>query len=616
MHTPYPPRPLYPPRPTTPPGESDESLGGRLRGRPEGAAPHSVALLMARHWEPTYDYAVICLASSANVASIVTAGAFQQVVGRLIRSGSAAAVRPALLVAVRDTVREWSAEERISGVLPELRKPAGGRGMRAAKSRTPANRVLAERSFLTLPGLSRCLLWHTEVEAESISIPAGLSGIGTDTASAALEQAREQFREGCVRAHRELAPTQECRLYNRLLDVPIRRGGALLPDVQRHLLGCRFCRYAAEQLSHFEGALGGLLAEAVLGWGARRYLESRPGRTPYGGRARGVSGSGGRPGGGGRHRPHAQIPAPGRRTPVGERNARALLTGVGIASAAVLATLLVTGLWSNDDGNVDPTASTSASGSRTTVLPTPGSQNPPTVSSPPDSAGLPTAPRQTRLRNLAADLCLDVRGEVKAGAGTKLAVCSSAWTQQWTYEKDGLLRSVADSELCLDSGADDGIAELGRCVAERSAHGDDVRYDLTVQGELLSRRKGSLAVTPGNTDPNADIVVKVRDGSDSQRWLTDSPSDQPESLSIAGTAPPSATPATDAPTATPVPVPVPTPTSPGTGHTDAPVASSAPPSENYGERRSLTVTDTSSPEPVLPLTVHLPDLLDEVGVSL
>ncbi|GDY81056.1 hydrolase [Streptomyces avermitilis] len=614
MHTPHPPRPLYPPRPAMPPGESDESLGGQLRGRPEGAAPHPVALLMARHWESTYDYAVICLASSANVASIVTAGAFQQVVGRLMRSGSAAAVRPALLVAVRDTVREWSAEERISGVLPELRKPAGGRGMRAAKSLTPENRVLAERSFLTLPGLSRCLLWHTEVEAESISVPAGLSGIGTDTATAALEQAREQFREGCVRAHRELAPTKECRLYNRLLDVPIRRGGALLPDVQRHLLGCRFCRNAAEQLSHFEGALGGLLAEAVLGWGARRYLESRPGRTPYGGRARGVSGSGGRPGSGGRHRLLAQIPAPGRRTPVGERGARAVLTGVGIASAAVLATFLVTGLWSNDDGNVDPTASTSASGGRTTVLPTPGSQIPPTVSSPPDSAGLPTTPRQTRLRNLAADLCLDVRGEAKAGAGTKLAVCSSAWTQQWTYEKDGLLRSVADPELCLDSGAVDGVAELGRCVAESSAHGGDVRYDLTVQGEVLSRRKGSLAVTPGNTDPDADIVVKVRDGSDKQRWLTDSPSDQPESLSIAGTTPPSATPATDAPAATPAPTPV--PASPGTRLTDAPVASSAPPSENYGERRSLTVTDTSTPEPVLPLTVHLPDLLGEIGVGL
>lgn len=285
MHTPHPPRPSFPPRaaptPTATPGESDESLAALLRAQPEGELTHSVALLLARHWQPTHDYAVICLASSANVASMVTAAAFQQVLERLRRAGSAVALRPQLLVAVRDTVKAWSAEDRISAVLPDLRKPAGGRGMRATKSMTPENRKLAERSFEALPGLAQCVLWHTEVEGEHISVPAGLLGMDPDMASAALEQAREQFREGCVRAHRELAPNKDCRHYNRLLDVPIRRGGALLPDVQQHLLVCRFCRYAAEQLSHFEsglGGLGGLLAEAVLGWGARRYLDSRPGR--------------------------------------------------------------------------------------------------------------------------------------------------------------------------------------------------------------------------------------------------------------------------------------------------------------------------------------------------
>jgi hypothetical protein len=265
---PHPPRPSYPPGGA--PGESDESLAAQLRGRPESEAAHPVAPLMARHWQPVYDYAVICLASSANVASMVAATSFHHVLDRLTRGGSAAALRPQLLVAVRDTVKKWSAEDRISGVLPDLRKPAGGRGLRVAKSMTAENRKLAERSFHALPPLAQCLLWHTEVEAEPISVPAGLSGMDTDIASAALEQAREQFREGCVRAHRELAPTKECGFHNRLLDVPIRRGGALLPDVQQHLTECRYCRFAAEQLSHFEGGLGGLLAEAVLGWGGRR----------------------------------------------------------------------------------------------------------------------------------------------------------------------------------------------------------------------------------------------------------------------------------------------------------------------------------------------------------
>ncbi|MFE2467479.1 RICIN domain-containing protein, partial [Streptomyces mirabilis] len=557
MPTPHPPRPSYPPGGA--PGESDESLAARLRGRTEGEATQSVALLMARHWQPTYDYAAICLASSSNVASMVAATSFHYALDCLIRGESGAALRPRLLVTVRDTVNEWSGEDRISGVLPDLRKPAGGRGMRAAQSMTAENRKLAERSFHALPPLAQCLLWHTEVEAEDISVPAGLSGLDVDTASAALEQAREQFRQGCVRAHRELAPSKECGFYNRLLDVPIRRGGALLPDVRQHLGECRHCRHAAEQLGYFEGGLGILLAEAVLGWGARRYLDARPGRgrqavrpeegfafgggravaeggVGTGGRvgAGGRLGTGGRPGSAGRHRLLAQIPAPGRLAQIAQKHSKVLLTGAGTASAVLLVTVLTISLWSHGEGGADPTASTGV-GSSHTVSPSPVAPDPSADSSPPTSAGLPTSTEQTRLRNLAADLCLDIRGgKAEAGAEAELAVCSSAWTQQWSYESDGLLRSVADPALCLDSHADDGVVALDRCVAKSAARGGDVRYDLTVRGELLSRSRERLAVTPSSTDPNADIVVKDRDGSDAQRWRTDSASAEPGSLSMAG----------------------------------------------------------------------------------
>jgi hypothetical protein len=465
---------------------------------------------------------VICLASPAAVADMVTAAAFHQVLDRLALGEPAAALRPRLLVAVRDTVRQWSAEERISGALPDLAKPAGGRGMRTAKSMTPENRKLADRSFQALPGLARCLLWHTEVEAEPLSVPAGLLGMDPVTAAAALEQARDKFREGCVHAHRELAPTKDCRFYNRLLDVPIRRGGALLPDVQQHLAECRYCRNAAEQLSHFEGGLGALIAEAVLGWGARRYLDTRPGRIPGGApRTRGSARHGA-----GRRRLLARIPAQGSSAPGGPRSPRTLLTGVGLASAGLIAVLLAAGLLSDDDG-VDPAASATSGGS--------ASQVPPGVSaSPPGTAQLPSAPRQTRLRNAGAGLCLDVDGEPKAGAGTELAACSADDTQQWSYERDGLLRSVADPGLCLDSHGDAGVVILGRCADDDSERADDVRYDLTVRGELLPRWDERLALASTTADAGADIVVKVRDGSEGQRWLTDpATSANPGSLSSA-----------------------------------------------------------------------------------
>jgi len=533
---PHPPRPPYPPPNGGAPEESDETLAARLRGRPEGEAAHSVALLMARHWQPVQDYAGVCLTATGSVPAMAAAAAFHRVFDRLTFGEHGVALRPRLLLTVRDTIREWSAEERISGVLPDLEKPFGGRAMRAAKSMTPENRKLAERSFQTLQPLAQCLLWHTEVEAESITVPAALLGMDTDNASAALQQAHEKFREGCVRAHRELAPTQDCRFYNRLLDVPIRRGGALLPDVQQHLAQCRYCRFAAEQLSYFEGGLGVLLAEAVLGWAARPYLESRPGRAPRDARTRTASRHGGRPSGGnGRHRLLSRLPAPGRRIVDAARSARSsrsLFVGAGLVGAGVLATVLAVSLWPDHDGTADPVASSTTNSGSGHVS-----------SSAPGTARLPAAPQRTRLHNAAADLCLDIQGTAKAGAGTSLAVCSSAQTQEWSYDTDGLLRSVASPGLCLDSHADAGVVVLGTCADAKARRGNDVRYDLTVQGELLPRWDSELALTSTTKDPGADIVLKVRDGSATQRWLTDSVTASPGSLSIAGTGAPSLRPA-------------------------------------------------------------------------
>lgn len=606
MHTPHPPRPSRPPRPGVVPGMSDESLAARLRGRPESGAGDPVAMLMARHWQSAHDYAVICLASSGDAASMVTAASFRRALEGLALGDPGIALRPRLLVTVRDLVKEWSADEALSGVLPDLRKPAGGRGMRAAQSPTPENRRLAERSFDALPGLSQCLLWHTEVEAEPITVPAGLLGVGVDTASATLEQAREQFREGCVRAHRELAPGRDCRFYNRLLDVPIRRGGALLPDVQDHLVKCRHCRYAAEQLSHFEGGLGTLLAEAVLGWGARRYVDSRPDRAPHG--------AGSRQGGrhpGGRHRLLSRFPVRRGRGLTVARGGRALATGLGVASSAVLATVLSFALWSDGGDGAGSAMSTSATGGRgaatdSGILPSA------TSSPPPGSAGLPAAPDRARLRNLAAGLCLDVRGgEARDGAAARLEVCSSAPSQQWSYEDDGRLRSVADPGLCLDSHVDAGVVVLAGCAGPASGRADDVRYDLTVRGELLPRWQEGLAMATTTNDPGADVVVKVRDKSDAQRWVTDGPKATPESLSIAGTGGPSAEPGSGAPRA-----------GGGDGtrpeaRTGTPTPTARPQAVQDGTVRPAGAvvdgTEEADDRPVPPVPVGLPDAVRDVS---
>ncbi|MFJ3808912.1 ricin-type beta-trefoil lectin domain protein [Streptomyces sp. NPDC090073] len=516
MQSPHPPRPPYPPLPGST-GESDRHLIAQLAG-PHVARHHAVALLLARHWRAAADYAVVCLTSAGPTAQLVATASFHEVLGRMTGGPVGGALRPQLLVAVRDSVRAWATDESACATLPELRRTAGGRGLSATKPGTPERRQLAERAFQALPGASQCLLWHTEVEAEPINIPAGLLGIDGPTARAALEQAREQFRTGCVRAHRELAPSRECRFYNRLLDVPIRRGGALLPEVRRHLAGCGHCRYAAEQFAHFDGRLGVLLAETVLGWGARRYLDSRPGHAAAVGTERRAEAD--RPVSGGRHRtrPH-------------HRHRTAMAVGVGLTALALLATVLVTRSWSDDNGvpgrgtarhspvggtprSTGPgTGARSAGSSSAASAGSAGSTGSATSAA---SVGESAEVAHGRLRGLASGLCLDVRGD-GPGTGVRLAPCSAATSQQWSYRVGGLLRSAADPARCLAADPAGRRVVLDGC-GERAAA---TPFDITVRGEILLREHRGLVLTPGRGGAATRVGIAARNGSPAQRWLLD-----------------------------------------------------------------------------------------------
>ncbi|MFJ4647754.1 ricin-type beta-trefoil lectin domain protein [Streptomyces bobili] len=624
MQSPNPPRPPYPPRPGWTPGNSDRDLAARL-GTASGHR-RAVALLLARHWRAAHDYATICLADTGEAAPLVTAAAFHEVFGRLAAGLPGGALRPQLLVAVRDMVRAWAGADKVVAVLPELRKTVGGRGLRAARPVTAERRQLAERAFQNLPAASQCLLWHTEVEAEPLSIPALLLGVDTFTATAGLEQAREQFRAGCVRAHRELAPSGECRFYNRLLDVPLRRGGTLLPDVRDHLARCRHCRHAAEQLSHFDGGLDVLLAETVLGWGARRYLDSRPGH-PTSAKAATAAATKTKktatataataavrptearpPGAPRRHRTTSEglLALPGHRS-------RTVLVGVGLTSLALLATVLVTRDWSHD--NAVPAAGATwgapvggADATDTGTVPADAtSANPSSAAA---SAANSAEVAHGRLRATAAGLCLDTDGgRAGAGAVAVLAACSSAASQQWSYQDDGLLRSAAAPALCLTADPGHGTVALADCVV----HSGNVLFDLTVRGELLLRSGGEgLVVAPGAGRSRTEVTITERDGTAGQRWAFDIAPDAGRGTGGPYGAPdeerPAQPPRSDGGTPT-APAPVPAPEG------SVPPVAPAPGPEH--EKRFVQVDCCEEePEPVVtavPLLPSLPGPQEAVG---
>jgi hypothetical protein len=173
-----------------------------------------------------------------------------------------------------------------------------------------------------------------------------------------------------------------------------------------------------------------------------------------------------------------------------------------------------------------------------------------------------------RLHNVESGRCVGIVGKKAVkGAETELATCSSAAGQQWTYETDGLLRSVADPDLCLDSHLGYSV-RLAPCTGDSKPDAKSISYDFTLQGALVPRWDQDLALAPAATDGSGALVLKARSDSAAQRWVIDTskPDLQMEvvnweaesALTKPASPAPKPTPRpTKTPTATPTPSPAP-----------------------------------------------------------
>ncbi|MEU5539136.1 RICIN domain-containing protein [Streptomyces sp. NPDC020362] len=513
---------------------SDAQLSAELK-KWTGTTPalHPVGELLDRHWEAAFAYARLCT-DGPRAAGMLTTAAFTRLFGESLRqAGPSTAWRPHLLVTVRRIAAEWDGDGRQEMLHPALRPEAVTGERAAARLLPPAGRRLLSRAFQRLPQSSRAVLWHAEVEAEPVAVFAALLGMDEEDTRIELRRARERLREECLQAHRELAPESECMRYQRMLDVTFRRGGIDIdPDLQQHLSGCRHCRQTADQLAQFNAGLGLALAEAVLGWGARDYLESRAARTeettapppppaappvaPSGGEAFTTPAPAPAPAG-----PRTAAPAapatPGssrRSVHRAARRARRRNLALGVATVTGLVALPLV-LWSllgpGDDRPPAP---------GDTAARPPGKGSPTRTPSWTAANGRSQGALHGRLHNLASGLCVGVVGEKAVqGAETELTACSSVASQQWTYETDGLLRNSSAPDLCLDSSLGFSV-RLSPCSATGKA-ARDIRYDLTLQGALVPRSDQDLVLTPAATDGSGALVLKNRTATTAQRWSVD-----------------------------------------------------------------------------------------------
>ncbi len=593
---------------------SDERLAAEMK-KSQGNAPvhYPVGELLDRHWEAVYSYARLCT-HGVRPAGMLTTGAFTRLFGEsLDQSGPGAAWRPQLLVTVRRMAAEWLTDQRRDMLHPNLLAGSDREDRAAARLLPPEGRRLLSRAFQRLPEPARCLLWHIEVEAERPEVPAALLGFEAEDVLPELERARERLRAGCLEIHRELAPEQECRRYNRMLDVSLRRRGAGLdPDLSDHMARCGHCRHTAEQLDQFNRPLGLPLAEAVLGWAARDYVASRPGRASAIPAADGVHTAdeaaatapdltgtpadtgvlawtgtpadapavrevplppGLRPRTAARGRGAGDTRTPAHRAPRGQgagthkapRQAprrREVALAVLTVSTLILVPLVV---WA---------AGTSSGGENGTADGTGRSDAPGPSRSPgakPSWIGTGARPGETArglLRNAATGLCVGIVGDKPAkGVEARLTSCTSASARRWTYEADGLLSDAADPGLCLDSHLGYSV-RLTACPGVSGPGAKDRRYDFTLQGALVPRWNQDLALAPASADDGAALLLKVRDDGAVQRWELDasSPSLQMEVVNWGS--------ADGGPDTTPAP---PTASAPPAAHGSSPTTSTTQP---------------------------------------
>ncbi|MGW2700222.1 RICIN domain-containing protein [Streptomyces sp. NPDC001340] len=506
---------------------SDEQLSAELK-KWTGTTPalHPVGELLDRHWEAAFAYARLCT-DGPRAAGMLTTAAFTRLFGESLRqAGPSAAWRPHLLVTVRRIAAEWDGDGRQELLHPALRPGTGSGERAAARLLPPSGRRLLSRAFQRLPQSARAVLWHIEVEAEPLAAPAALLGLDEEDTRVELRRARERLREECLQAHRELAPEAECQRYLRMLDVTFRRGGVDVdPDLQQHLAGCRHCSQTADQLAQFNAGLGLALAEAVLGWGAHAYMESRAARTeettapapdpvpaptvPLGGEAfTVVAPAPASPA-------PAATPGPSRRS--AHRAARRArrrnlaLAVVTVSGLVVLPLVLWSVLGSGDDPAPAPSGTPSGAPGKDSAAPGPSWAG---------ASGTTKGALRGRLHNLASGLCVGVVGKKAVkDAETELTTCSSEASQQWSYETDGLLRNASAPDLCLDSHLGYSVRLAPCSVTGKAAK--DIRYDFTLQGALVPRSDQDLALTPAATDGSGALVLKNRAANPAQRWTVD-----------------------------------------------------------------------------------------------
>lgn len=506
-------------------GASDARLTELLRTDSPTAYP-ALQELRTRHRASVLAYARLCTTSDSTAGQLA-AQAFAAA-ARDMAHGTEPGVpwRHQLLLLTADLAATWATDERAVGLDASLLLVLNT--LNAAGGVSPSPPMLGP--FQSLPSRAQGLIWYGIVEREAEERTACLLGLTREDVTHETQPALQALGQACLRYRLAASDDPRCQDFRRLIEESVRPDSPRhSADLRAHMTYCPHCTAAYEELSALRDTPRTALAEGLLPWSGTAYAKDAP-TSPY---------------------PNA--PAPGDSSS-GSPSSPPSRRRFALASAVLgvtLVPLLIVLLSPGDDpsapqgaaGTLPVTAVPSRPEATATVSPSPPAtkspspsptSRPPTTPAPapsptptPTSKPTPTptpafrAPGASAAQvvNVASRRCLDIRdGVLEKGTDVRMAPCSATSdTQRWRVDADlGVLRSAADSGLCLDSRGDvDNGVGIWECASVESDNGDNLRFTVDDDGVIRPAIAFATGLTP---DGDGGLVLVPLTGGSGQRW--------------------------------------------------------------------------------------------------
>ncbi|MGW7369356.1 ricin-type beta-trefoil lectin domain protein [Streptomyces sp. NPDC054841] len=403
--------------------------------------------------------------------------------------------------------------------------------------------------FYRLPEVTRGVLWYAVVDEEPDATVATCLGIRPSMVAELRDKAHNAMRQAYIHAYLERGGDRKCLGFRRIIEAAARpEDRRRSEDLTIHLSECPRCTRLVTELARMADNPRAVIAEGLLRWGGSAYVArgtvpglsdpvpARPDRSRSTAGRWGFTAFGRAPRSGGTPPEGARRPSP-----------TVVLVAVAVAGAVVSGALLqsssedpvtarraeeppVQAAWPTPASpppvlsaspTRKPSKKPSRSASPSTSAPAPEPPAPaPSPSAPPRPVPIAPGGGYVQVVNARSGLCLDIEnGVMENRTDVVTARCNGARTQRWSLDSNGLLRSNADPDYCLDSRGDtDRGAGIWSCASVEGKNGLNLLFAADGSGAIHPMIAPDFALEPVDGSEGSSLGFDPADGESNQRW--------------------------------------------------------------------------------------------------